>query len=163
MGWNCKICGVEHDDVPECFGVEAPWRGFVADDEFEHRVELTDDQCVVDGSTFFIRGQIEIPIHGHPNPLAFSVWSSLSEASFWRMGERWDKPDRDADPPYFGWLCSQIWVYPDTLHLKLSVRSRPPGLTPLFDILDEDHLLEIDQRDGISVMRWHQLALALTA
>jgi hypothetical protein len=42
--------------------------------------------------------------------------------------ERWESPDRSSDPPYFGWLCSPILVYPSTIHLKLSVQSRAPGL-----------------------------------
>ena len=163
MAWNCRICGVEHDDVPECFGIEAPWRALVSNDEFQRRVELTNDQCVVDGSTFFVRGHIEIPIHGHPNPLAFAVWSSLSEESFLRMTDRWNAPDRESDAPYFGWLCSPISVYPDTIRLTLSVKSRSPGLTPVFDILNDEHALAIDQHNGISIERWHQLALQLMA
>jgi hypothetical protein len=38
------------------------------------------------------------------------VWSSLGEDSFERMADRWHAPDRDRDPPYFGWLCSPIWI-----------------------------------------------------
>ena len=163
MTWKCRICGAEHGDVPDCFGIDAPWRALVADDEFDRRVELTADQCVVDGKTFFVRGHIQIPIHGHHNPLAFAVWSSLSEESFRHKSVRWNDPGRASDPPYFGWLCSQIRVYGDTIHLPLAVQSRSPGLTPLFAVQDDDHPLAIDQRNGISVARWHQLALQLMA
>ncbi|MGO9249589.1 MAG: DUF2199 domain-containing protein, partial [Solirubrobacteraceae bacterium] len=82
MKWTCRTCGVEHTDVPLCFGIEAPWRALVPESEFDQRVDLTSDQCVVDGQHFFIRGHIEIPIHDYPEPFAFSVWSSLSERSF---------------------------------------------------------------------------------
>lgn len=163
MCWKCKICGVEHEDVPDCFGIDAPWRALVAAEEFDRRVELTADQCVIDGNTFFIRGHIEIPIHGNPSPLSFSVWSSLSEKSFHHMNERWDEPDRVGDGPYFGWLSTPIWIYPDTIHLKLAVRPRPPGLTPLFDVQSDGHPLAMDQRNGISLERWHTLALQLMA
>jgi hypothetical protein len=158
MTWKCRTCGLEHDDVPNCFGIEAPWRALVPKHEFSKRVELTADQCVVDRQTFFVRGHIEIPIHNHPEPLSFSVWSSLSKQSFVHMCERWDAPDRASDPPYFGWLCSQIVVYPSTIHLKLSVQSRPPGLTPLFTLEPTEHPLAIDQDQGISIKRWHELA-----
>jgi hypothetical protein len=161
MGWACKICGVEHDDVPDCFGVEAPWRALVPDAEFENRVELTADYCVIDDETFLVRGHIQIPIHGHHDPLAFSVWSSLSRDSFLHMADRSEAADRADDAPYFGWLCSSLPVYPSTLHLKLSVHQRPPGLTPVFIVEDDDHPLAVDQREGVDVARWHQLALQL--
>jgi hypothetical protein len=158
MSWKCNICGQEHEDVPLCFGIEAPWRALVPENEFDKRVEITPDQCVVDKQTFFVRGHIEIPIHDVAEPLAFSVWSSLSEQSFVHMSERWESPDRASDPPYFGWLCSPIAVYPSTLHLELSVQSRPPGLTPLFTTELTDHPLAIDQHKGVSITRWHELA-----
>lgn len=141
MNWRCQICGIEHTDIPLCFGIEAPWRALVTENEFAQRVELTRDQCVVDEEHFFIRGHIEIPIQDYLAPLAFSVWSSLSERSFLHMCERWDLPDRASDPPYFGWLSSPIPVYPSTIHLKLSVQSRSPGLTPLFTPERTEHPL----------------------
>src|SRR5262245_23770743 len=82
MRWKCPICGAEHDDIPLCFGIDAPWRALVPENEFESRVHLTPDQCVVDDAHFIVRGHIQIPIHGHPDPLAFSVWSSFSARSF---------------------------------------------------------------------------------
>ena len=157
MKWRCPSCGFEEDDAPLCFGIEAPWRALASDEEFASRVELTADQCVVDGKTFFVRGHIEIPIHGHPEPLAFLVWSSLSELSFEHMCDRWDAADRDRDPPYFGWLSSPIGVYPSTIHLKLSVQSRRPGLTPTCMVEPTEHPLSSDQRHGISVERWHEI------
>lgn len=158
MSWTCQTCGVEHADIPLCFGIEAPWRALIPDKEFERRVELNSDQCVVDEQHFFIRGHIEIPIHDYPEPLAFSVWSSLSEPSFLHMCERWEAPDRASDPAYFGWLCSPILFYPSTIHLKLSIQSRPAGLTPLFTVEPTQHPLARDQLDGISIERWHQIA-----
>jgi hypothetical protein len=158
MKWKCHTCGVEHDDIPLCFGIDAPWPALVPANEFAHRVELTADQCVVDEQTFFIRGHIEIPIHDYPEPLAFSVWSSLSKQSFLKMCDRWDAPDRASDPPYFGWLCSPIAVYPNAIHLKLSVQSRPRGLIPLFTVEPTEHPLSLDQHNGITVERWHEFA-----
>jgi hypothetical protein len=158
MSWKCHTCGVEHPDIPLCFGIEAPWRALVPETEFELRVDLTPDQCVVDEEHFFVRGHIEIPIHDYSEPLAFSVWSSLSDRSFDHMCERWEAPDRASDPPYFGWLCSPIAFYPRTIHLKLSVQSRPPGLTPLFTVEPTQHPLALDQHNGISIERWHQIA-----
>ena len=159
--WKCRICGKKHDSVPNCFGIENPWRAFVPDHEFDRRVKLSKDQCVIDEAYFFIRGHIELPIKGTPNSLAFSVWSSLSEKSFYQMSERWDEADRHEDAAYFGWLSSPISPYPDVLNLPLSVQTREPGLVPLFTVTQSDHPLAIDQRNGITVRRWHEMALAV--
>jgi hypothetical protein len=158
MNWICPHCGAEHAETPLCFGIEAPWRALVPESEFAQRVDLSPDQCIVDGEHFFVRGHVEIPILGQPEPLAFSVWSSLSEQSFRHMSKRWDAPDRASDPPYFGWLCSPIAVYPSTIHLKLSVQSRPVGLTPLFSVEPTEHPLALDQRNGMTIDRWREIA-----
>jgi hypothetical protein len=158
MNWICQICGANEEEIPLCFGIDAPWRALVPEAEFDRRVELTRDQCVVDEKLFFIRGHIEIPVHDFPEPPSFSVWSSLSKESFLHVCERWEAPDRATDAPYFGWLCSPIAIYPSTINLKLSVQSRPPGLTPLFTVEPNDHPLALDQRNGISIERWHEFA-----
>lgn len=158
MSWKCPICKIEHDNVPLCFGAEAPWRMLVPEEEFEQRVELSADQCVVDNQHFFIRGHIEIPIHDYPEPLTFSVWSSLSEASFEHMCDRWEDADRSEDVPYFGWLSSTVNGYPDTINLKLSVQSRAPGLVPLFTLEPTEHPLAVNQKNGISIQWWLELA-----
>jgi hypothetical protein len=163
LKWKCAICGQKHDDVPTCFGIDAPWRAFVPEHEFDQRVELTKSLCVVDGEQFFIRGHVEIPIIDHDEPFVFSVWSSLSEESFVTVNERWEAPDRANDPPYFGWLCSPIIPYGDCLHLPLSVQTREPGLVPHFMVISEDHPLSIDQNAGISRQTWHEMALKLLA
>lgn len=159
MTWKCKICDSLQDELPTCFGCEAPWREFVESaHEFEQRVELTNDQCVVDEKHFFIRGHLEIPIVGRSETLALAVWSSLSETSFLHMTGRWNDADRENDPPYFGWLSSRLPFYPDTVNLKLSVQSQAPGWVPLFTTEPTNHPLSVDQHQGITIERWHELA-----
>lgn len=159
--WKCQICGMKHDEVPNCFGIEAPWRAFVPEAEFETRVELSESWCVVDDEHFFVRGHVEIPIIKHPEPFAFSVWSSLSRESFEHMQDRWLEPDRGSDAPYFGWLSSPISPYENALLLPLSVQSREPGLVPVFTVTDTTHTLAIDQENGISIRQWHNMAVSL--
>jgi hypothetical protein len=161
MRWVCKTCGKKHDDLPLCFGAEAPWRFLVPPEEFAKRVVLSADQCIVDEKEFFIRGHIPIPIPDLGKNLDFSVWSSLSGKSFAHMCARWNAPDRAKDPPYFGWLCTQIPIYPMKELLKLSVQSRDPGLCPIFTLEPTEHPFSIDQHRGISVARWHEIALML--
>jgi hypothetical protein len=159
--WSCSICATVHENLPTCFGVEAPWRGLVPAEEFDARVELTEDQCVVDEQHFFVRGHVQIPVHGSGEPLEFSVWSSLSEESFCDMALNWDSPERTELPPYFGWLCTPVWVYPGTIHLPLSVQCRERGLTPIFTVTNFTHPLAVDQQNGITIQQWHEMAQQL--
>jgi hypothetical protein len=77
------------------------------------------------------------------------------------MSARWNNPDRASDNPYFGWLCSPIDVYPSTIHLKLSVQSRAPGVTPLFAVEPTEHPLAHDQHHGITIARWREIVHTL--
>ena len=65
------------------FDAEAPlFYYLIPEHERAARCELSSDVCVVDGKYFFVRGCIEIPVHGADEPFVWGVWVSLSEASF---------------------------------------------------------------------------------
>ncbi len=157
----CTICKAQHSSLPLCFGADAPCRALVPDAEFDERVALSADQCVVDGEHFFIRGHVELPVVDTSDIFAWSVWCSLSEQSFRHMIERWEDAARDGDG-YFGWLSSPIPVYPSTIHLKTNVRVRAVGMVPLIEIQECDHSLYIDQRDGVTLTRVHEFIHNLT-
>ncbi len=155
--WTCKLCGAQSEEAPFCFGAEAPWRELVAEGDFEKRVELTKDQCVVHDKAFFIRGHVEIPILGLDEPFRWSVWCSLSEPSHQRVCERWDDSSRKGDS-YFGWLSTDIPTYPNTINLESTVLSRELGRVPLVIIQECDNPLFADQEKGISLDRTHEIA-----
>jgi hypothetical protein len=158
MAWVCNMCGVEHEELPTCYGAEAPWRTLVPEDEFDDRVKLDGDICVVDRETFLIRGHIDLPIRDAEGALSYSVWCSLSKDSFGHMLQRWHDAARVNDPPYFGWLMTSLPTYPETLHLKCHVHNREPGMVPLVELEATDHPLAVEQRDGIELSRVEQLA-----
>jgi hypothetical protein len=160
VAWACATCGAQHESLPLYFAVEAPWRSLVPPEEFAARVVLDEDRCMVDRQVF-VRGHLEIPIHGWQKPLVYSVWASLSEKSALYMDDRWSAPDRANDAPYFGWFCSALPNYPETVHLKVSVQSRQPGVVPLFTLEPTDHPLSLEQHQGITIERWHAIAHAL--
>ena len=159
--WTCVRCRTEHSSLPLCFGAGAPWRQLVPESEFEKRVELNDDQCVVDETHFFVRGHIELPIADSDDCFLWSVWCSLSEKSFLHMTQRWEDRSRDGDC-YFGWLCTSLPVYPSTLHLATNVQVRGVGVVPRIEIQECDHPLYVDQRDGLTMDRVHGFIHELT-
>lgn len=132
----------------------------IPESEREKRVELTSDQCVIDEEHFFIRGRLEIPIIGEEEPFAWLVWTTLSEQNFLRAIELWHTVGREAEPPYFGWLSTDLAaVYPQsTLNVKTLVHTRPVGTRPFVEVLDDVHQLGREQREGITRERVREIA-----
>lgn len=160
-GWLCATCGSPLPDAPLCIGSDPPWRDLgVPDAEFDTRVNLTRDLCVVDGEHFFIRALVELPVQDSSAIFAWSVWCSLSRASYEAVAARWDSPNRSADPPRFGWLMIALPGYETpTLHLKVMVHQRCVGQAPWAEV-EPGHQLAAEQTNGISVERWSELVCA---
>lgn len=120
--------------------------------------DLGSDLCVINGEHFFIRGNIEIPVLATGETFSWGVWASLSEASFLHTTEHWKLPGRETNPPYFGWLSSDLPFYePPTLDLKTHVHTRPLGERPAIELEPTDHPLAIDQHTGITSDRLREL------
>jgi hypothetical protein len=125
---------------------------------------LEEELCIVVAhggrEHFFIRANLEIPIHGEKLGFAYTVWVSLSAANFQRAVELWDEPSRADEPPYFGWLSNRLPGYPDTLHLRTLVHTREVGRRPSVQLEPTDHPLAVEQRNGIPPHRMVEIALA---
>ncbi|MFE7564317.1 DUF2199 domain-containing protein [Kitasatospora sp. NPDC057500] len=154
----CSCCNGRHDGPPRSYGSPAPvnWKPRYAR---RRDSELTGDQCVIKGSHFYVHGLIEIPVLDGGDPFSWGVWVSLSEASFARAHDLWEDPAREQEPPYFGWLTTELPVYPEsTLLLKTHVRTRAVGLRPLIELEPTDHPLAVEQREGITEERVREFA-----
>jgi hypothetical protein len=125
----------------------------VPEGERETRCSLTSDTCVIDDEHYFVRGCLEIPVIGEEEVLSWGVWTSLSEKNFNHYLELYDEPNRSGHGPFFGWLCSPIGIYPDTLHLKTMVHLRDDGVRPFVELEPTEHPLAVEQRSGITVER----------
>lgn len=158
-GYTCKSCGQFHSDLPLSYGAAAPvyWES-ISPKERRKRGELSSDQCVIDDQHFFVLGRLEIPIIGQPEPFCWLVWVSLSEKSFVRMSELWNIEGREREPPYFGWLSTALPCYPDTINLKTYVHTRPVGSRPYVELEPTEHLLAVEQRNGITMARVQEIA-----
>jgi len=105
----------------------------------------------------FIAGNIEIPIKESNERLTFTVWVSLSDKNFQRASLLWEKTGRESEPPYFGWLSSRLPGYPETVNLKTQVHTRPVGIRPSIELEPTDHPLAVEQREGITWERVHEI------
>ena len=152
--WHCASCGEEHRGIMH-LGSAAPWhwQGPVEpeansalrfDGDF-----LSDDLCVIGGADFFVRGVLEIPVHGSDEPFGFGGWSTLSRANFELYVASIDGAVLDEDAIWTGWLSTWAKPFPSTLNQPCWVEPRAGGLRPLIWLHDETHPLAAAQRDGI--------------
>ncbi|KAB0634250.1 hypothetical protein WT67_27840 [Burkholderia stagnalis] len=149
--------GKTHHGIPS-FVAPAPFSYYqIPDEERAHRCSLGSDDCVIDETLFFVRGNIEIPVHGFAEPFTWGVWLSVSEASFQEWVRTFHVAKRSHVGPFFGWLNTQLSVYPDTINLKTMVHLRNDGIRPYVSVEPTDHPLALEQRHGISRERVAQI------
>lgn len=153
MKYICATCNAEHDGFPS-WGADRPaayWD--VPQEKLESDVFLTSDSCVIADRFFFIRACLDIPILGTDESYSWGVWVSLSETNFFIWQDHYEVAERSHIGPFFGWLCSSLSVYPETLHMKTMVHLRDHGQRPLVELDVTDHPLSIHQREGITIER----------
>jgi hypothetical protein len=158
FAFKCGKCSKIHEGSPS-FSYDAPWRYLGLSTEEKAAAELKSDTCVIrhdDGVDRFIRVVLEIPIHGVDEPFMWGVWVSLSEKSFARYLETWNEPDES--DAYFGWFCSRLPYYEDTINLKAQVRPRRGGLRPYLELERNGHLLAEHLFAGISIEHAQEIA-----
>jgi hypothetical protein len=158
-GFTCSRCGEVHAELSFSFAFAAPIYWYATPEpERSKRARLGEEQCEIDGEHFFVRGRISIPVHDGPCPFQWVVWVSLSPSNYQRMGELWHQPGREAEPPYFGWLSTELPGYPSTLNLRTLVHTQPVGERPLIELEPTDHPLALEQRHGITIARAQEIA-----
>lgn len=153
--FTCSCCGKIHEGSPS-YAFNAPDQyACLSDEQKTTMARIDTDLCTIthdEGTDYFIRTVMEVPIHDVAEPFTWGVWVSLSEKSFNRYVETYDAP-LEGDG-FFGWLCNTLPWYPPTRSLPTNVEVQPNGMRPLLFLQHEsahDHPLIIDQRHGISV------------
>jgi hypothetical protein len=162
FSFQCARCGKLHEGSPS-FSFRAPHHYTGLSEEQKSTMgKLSEDFCSIthdEGTDYFIRTILKVPIHGVAEPFLWGVWVSLSKNSFDRYAETYDAPV--AGESFFGWVCNNISCYPTSVPRAADVIVQPGRERPklfLHQSDDEQDQLVIDQRDGISVDRARELA-----
>ncbi|SIN83813.1 hypothetical protein SAMN02745824_1984 [Parasphingorhabdus marina DSM 22363] len=112
---------------------------------------LSDDFCILAGEDFFVRGVLEIPVHGAAEKFGFGSWSTLSRKNFDIYVAGFDDGGHYADDgPWFGWFSTWIKGYVDQVPFECWVYPQPDRQRPTFVIDNDAHPLAMAQEDGIS-------------
>jgi hypothetical protein len=152
MKFTCSTCGEQHDLSELSFGATSPLQWDLLSESEREGSELTPDRCIIrteNKTYYFVRACLEVPVTGTDQCFCWGVWVSLSERSFTEMEENWENPQREQMGPYFGWLCTKIPDYPDTMYLKTSVHQRELGVRPSVQLERSEHPLSLHQEAGI--------------
>jgi len=160
--FTCSACGEEHDLDQLSFGADVPGTWHLLTDEERRQSELSSDQCLIVArgkTSLYLRGCLNVPIRGTTEVFTWGVWCSLSEQSFRTISQYWDDPRRTELPPVFGWLCTAIPTYPDTMYLKTTVSQREVGLRPLVQLEPTAHPLAVHQREGIEAKELKRIVM----
>lgn len=151
--FKCPACDEVHKGMPS-FAARAPMSYFaIPEAERASRCRLGTDDCVIDESTFFVLGALDIKVHGEQEPFSWGVWVSLSRSSYEQWKWCYDADKRAHIGPFAGWLNATLKSYPDTMNLKVRMHLLDDKLRPFIELEPGDHPLAIEQRDGITVDR----------
>ena len=149
MSYICSCCGELHEDLPNVAFDRPIYAHQMPEGEREERVCLNSDFCVIDEEDHFIRGLLEIPIHGQDAPLGIGVWVSQKRENFWTYREHFNSSNIG---PFFGWLSNELrYEGESTLNLKTMAHFKGGSLRPNIVLEPTDHPLAIAQRDGITL------------
>ncbi len=153
MEFQCRTCGETHEGLP-AWHFEAPVQALaIPEHERRSRVQLTEDDCIIDNTEFYLKGLLELPVHGVTQSFTWGVWLSVSEESYQRFAQLFVDHDRAAGEEFFGWLCNSIPSYPETQLLKTMLHVREYPLRPTVELEPTQHPLASDHRTGVSQER----------
>ena len=158
-GYFCHVRGEHHTELPLSYRIPAPadWLA-LSPAQRQSRAVLSSDQCIIDNKSFFLAGNIDIPIVGEAEAFTWTLWISVTEKDFNRVSELWEKEVRETEPPFWGRLRTSLPCYPPTLNLKTHIHTRPVGERPFVQLERTDHPLAVEQRQGMSRRRVQEIA-----
>jgi hypothetical protein len=169
--YRCSRCGNDHEGPPLGYDRYAPhpWYGVPAT-ERRTRCVLDDEACVIDGRTFFLKGNIYIPLLHTRGFFTYAVWVAVSRVDFARAVAMWQDPERSDEPLYEGRIATNLSGYPQTLYLPCRLHSRRVGSRFYVELERTLHPLAVEHREGITQQRlqtiaelaFHEAELSLT-
>ena len=111
---------------------------------------LSEDFCVLDGDHFFVRGVLDIPVHGLAEKFGFGVWSTLSRTNFDLYVENFDAGAYAGVGPWTGWLSNRLYGFEDAINQACWVHPQLSRQRPVITLASCEHDLARAQAEGIS-------------
>ncbi|WP_232274787.1 DUF2199 domain-containing protein [Paenibacillus sp. 481] len=121
--------------------------------EREERCVLSAGKCIIDNEYYYVRGRLTAPNGNGRGNVHWDVWIQVS-------GQQYDALLTTCslqEQTLAGKLSSAIPGYPDTLALPVTIKWQPRKSVLDVHVDNSDHLLAIEQRQGLSFQRWLEL------
>ena len=148
----CHVCGEEHGEWPALgFISPAPYEG-LNNQEKQEIAKLSTDFCEIhyeDQIDRFIRVVLIQEVIDCSENLEYGLWVSLSEKSYKDYSDNYNNENHETG--YFGWLCSHIPEYENTLSIPCNVNTKLGNQRPeIIPHKDFDHPFVNDYYNGIT-------------
>ncbi len=152
--FKCSCCGEIHKGIPT-FGFKEPMAVlYVPEEQRGELVDLGENECVIDEASFYLRGCIEIPVHGYEESFIWGTWVSIRKEDYLEYVNFPDGDDRSSIGPYYGYLSGHFSPYEEMCEdLRIIVHPRETGIRPFLELESTGHALSQEQRNGISTDR----------
>jgi hypothetical protein len=159
-GYSCEICGKFHSGQYISVAFDSPEAYAQLKKRERTSTHLGSDDCVIGENEHYLRGIIELPIAGLDETFLWGAWARVWQRDYAEFCDHCDSEGRETNiGPYKGRLGNNLPGYQSpTLNLKCTVHVQPVGIRPLFIIEEPEHLLAVEQCNGISLMRARSLA-----
>jgi hypothetical protein len=154
--FKCGICGKEHNELLLDLGYMHPADFFkIPPAEHGGRIKFNQDVCVIDGTEFYVRGILPLPIKDTAQEFRWGVWARIEKKDFRRYLELWNAEAAAHESPFLGHLSGGLRDYSDSDMLQVQVQLQPGNQRPRFYVVSASHPLGIDQRQGITMQKVH--------
>ena len=150
--FNCSKCGQVHTDWPALVFKSPVNYDFLSDQEKFDLGKLDLDFCEIhyeDQVDRFIRVTLTQKVNDTCENLEYGLWVSLSEKSYSDYKSNFNNENHENR--YFGWLCSNIPEYVNTMSIPCDVITKSGNIRPeIFPHQDFDHPFVKDYYNGIT-------------
>lgn len=158
----CSTCGQEHDGLPTDWGFKLPDEVHELDYLQRYaRTRANADLCTLDGSRYFFRGVLQIPLVEQDDTFGWGVWVEV-ERTVHDEYVRTFNDDESTLPICAGKLVNVIPGYSETRGLPVEIQFHGGKSRPTFTFEgDVAHGLAHEQRMGMSNRRQHDILESL--
>jgi hypothetical protein len=156
----CEHCGDVHEGLPMDYGFDQPDEVFALSYlEKYYRVRSTPDLCTLDESRFFVRAVLPLPLPREGDRFCWGLWAEVSEQDHDAYIELMkSRTDGSILPRFDGRIANALPGYRLTLGLEVEMQFGGASDRPSLWLPKRSrHRLTIEQRNGITPARHHQL------
>ena len=158
-GYRCTTCGEQHEGIALAWGANSPDAlRVIPRAEWRRRVRLNTDQCVLDRTQYFVRGCLDLRIHGTTEVFRHLVWVELPRSAFRDVRSVWRELRGRPFPPYAGRLASILPYRESTFGLSVTITWAGAGMRPHVLVASDEHAVGGEQHSGIGMQRAQDLA-----